>query len=93
MALARGIFFEEEIRSGLVLLDEPTSSVDSANECLIYEAILAEYQDVCVISALHKFHLLTLFDEVVVFQDGRIVQAGRASAFRGGELERLLSHA
>ncbi|MBN9418234.1 MAG: ABC transporter ATP-binding protein [Candidatus Eremiobacteraeota bacterium] len=93
LALARGIFFEEEIRSGLVLLDEPTSSVDSANERLIYEAILNEYKDVCVVSALHKFHLLPLFDEVVVFQDGRIVQAGPVTAFRGGELERLLTHA
>jgi ATP-binding cassette subfamily B protein len=90
LALARGIFFEEEIRSGLVLLDEPTSSVDSVNERLIYEAILNEYKDVCVVSALHKFHLLELFDEVVVFRDGRIVQAGPVAAFRGGELERLI---
>ena len=93
LALARGIFFEGEIRSGLVLLDEPTSSVDSVNERLIYEAILREFRDVCVVSALHKFHLLELFDEVVVFRDGRIVQAGPVAAFRGGELERLLAHA
>ncbi|MCW5868005.1 MAG: ABC transporter ATP-binding protein [Candidatus Eremiobacteraeota bacterium] len=93
LALARGLFFEGEIRSGLVLLDEPTSSVDSANERLIYEALLSEFRDVCVVSALHKFHLLPLFDEVVVFQDGRIVQAGPVAGLPGGELGRLVSHA
>lgn len=93
LALARGIFFEAEIRSGLVLLDEPTSSVDSVNEHLIYEAILREFRDVCVVSALHKFHLLELFDEVVVFQDGRIVQAGPTGSLKRADLERLLSHA
>jgi len=76
LALARGLFFEGEIQSNLLLLDEPTSSVDSTNERLIYRAILDEFQDQCVISALHKHYLLDLFDEVVVFEEGRITWAG-----------------
>jgi len=92
LALARGIFFEGEIQSGLILLDEPTSSVDAVNERLIYQAMLAEFPGCCLVSALHKFHLLELFDEVVVFADGHIVQAGPVDLVRrqGGELARLL---
>jgi ATP-binding cassette subfamily B protein len=74
LALARGLFFEGEICSNLVLLDEPTSSLDNTNERLIYQAILSEFRDQCVISALHKHYLLDLFDEVVVFEGGRIVK-------------------
>jgi ABC-type multidrug transport system fused ATPase/permease subunit len=76
LALARGIFFEGEIHSGLVLLDEPTSSVDTANEKIIYENLLEQFSDRCVLSALHKFHLLPLFDEVLVFDDGKLTYAG-----------------
>jgi ABC-type multidrug transport system fused ATPase/permease subunit len=76
LALARGIFFEAEIHSELVLLDEPTSSVDAANEHQIYRNLLEQFSDRCVLSALHKFHLLPLFDEVLVFEDGRLTHAG-----------------
>lgn len=76
LALARGIFFEAEIHSGLVLLDEPTSSVDAQNEKLIYQNLLEQFSDRCVLSALHKFHLLPLFDEIMVFDEGRLVQIG-----------------
>jgi ATP-binding cassette subfamily B protein len=76
LALARGIFFEAEIHSGLVLLDEPTSSVDAQNEKLIYQNLLEQFSDRCVLSALHKFHLLPLFDQIMVFEEGRLVQMG-----------------
>ena len=81
LALARGIFFEGEIPSGLVLLDEPTSSVDAANEKAIYENLLEQFSDRCVLSALHKFHLLPLFDEVLVFDEGRVVHRGPAQEY------------
>lgn len=76
LALARGVFFEGEIHSALVLLDEPTSSVDSANEQKIYQNLLEQFSDRCVLSALHKFHLLSLFDEVMVFEEGKLTHAG-----------------
>ena len=81
LALARGVFFEAEIHSDLLLLDEPTSSVDSANEHQIYEKLLERFADRCVLSALHKFHLLPLFDEVLVFEEGRLVHAGAVDEY------------
>lgn len=85
LALARGFFFEQEIHSNLVLLDEPTSSVDITNERRIYRRMLAEYKDRCVISSLHKFHLLDLFDEVILVREGSIVVAGPVEELKSRE--------
>ncbi len=84
LALARGIFFEAEIPSDLLLLDEPTSSVDSKNERIIYEKIFERFADRCILSALHKFHLLPLFDDVLVFEDGRLVQTAPIADYLTG---------
>ena len=87
LAVARGLFFVRESGSEIVLLDEPTSSVDIFNERLIYEGVLREFQDYCVISAIHKLNLLPLFDEVLVFAEGRLVERGAAADLREGKGE------
>ena len=74
LALARGIFFTR--RSEIILLDEPTSSVDTDNERRIYTTLMTRYRDRCLVSSIHKLHLLELFDTVYVFQDGKIVETG-----------------
>lgn len=91
LALARGMFFAENSASDLVLFDESTSSIDSINERLIFEALLERYADRCMISATHRFHLLRFFDEVLVFAGGRIVERGTVSELLavGGEFYRL----
>lgn len=74
LALARGIFFARE--SDIVLLDEPTSSVDPENERLIYRNLLTAFADKCVISSIHKLHLLDMFDLIYVFRDGHLIEHG-----------------
>lgn len=74
LALARGIFFAQD--NPIVLLDEPTSSVDLQNEHMIYENILKTFRDKCIVSAVHKLHLLDMFDHIYVFDDGKIVEEG-----------------
>lgn len=74
LALARGIFFSQD--SQIVLMDEPTSAVDTFNERQIYQNLLALYRDRCMVSAIHKLHLLPLFDRIYVFEDGQVVEAG-----------------
>ncbi len=78
LALARGIFSAKD--SDMILLDEPTSSVDSQNEALIYEGLLKTFKDRCMVSSIHKLHLLTLFDTIYVFQQGEIVESGSLSS-------------
>ncbi|TAE58271.1 MAG: ABC transporter ATP-binding protein, partial [Bacteroidetes bacterium] len=56
LALARGIMASRA--SDIVLLDEPTSSVDPKTEVQIYDKLFAEFSDKAVVSALHRLHLL-----------------------------------
>lgn len=74
LALARGLL--ASVDKEFVLLDEPTSSVDSRNERLIYENIFKNFKDKVVISSVHRLHLLPLFDMVYLFQDGKIQESG-----------------
>jgi ABC-type multidrug transport system fused ATPase/permease subunit len=77
LALARGLLMAEE--SDILLLDEPTSSVDSVNEVRIHEALFAAYPEKCIISSIHKLHLLELFDDIYVLNDGQVVERGTLS--------------
>jgi ATP-binding cassette subfamily B protein len=74
LALARGILAARD--SDLVLLDEPTSSVDPRTEALIYEALFRAFADKAIISSMHRLHLLGQFDHVYVLDKGRIVDQG-----------------
>jgi ABC-type multidrug transport system fused ATPase/permease subunit len=74
LALARGLL-ASSLRP-MVLLDEPTSSVDPKNELKIYKNIFKEFKDKTIISSIHRMHLLTMFDKIYLFQRGKIVAEG-----------------
>lgn len=74
LALSRGIFFARE--SPIILMDEPTSSVDAVNERRIYEGIFSEFSEAIIVSSLHKLNLLDLFDEIFFFSNGTLVTKG-----------------
>jgi len=76
LALARWIFAALREKSQIVLLDEPTSSVDPKNDAEIYENILEHFKDSSVISSLHKLHLCQKFDTIYVFKNWEIVEVG-----------------
>ena len=74
VALARGILAASG--SAVVLLDEPTASLDPATEARVYTNLFAVFADACVISSVHRLSLLSRFDEVLVMQEGRLVAQG-----------------
>jgi len=74
LALARGILASRAC--SLIMLDEPTSSIDPTTELTIYDGVLDAFHDACVVSAVHRLHLLTRFTHVVLMADGRMVDAG-----------------
>lgn len=74
LALARGILAAAE--SNLILLDEPTSSVDPRTEAQIYEKLFQTFADKAIISSIHRLHLLPQFDYIYVLDKGRIVAEG-----------------
>ena len=84
LALARGILAAKS--SDIVLLDEPTSSVDSKTENQIYEKLFEEFADKVVVSSLHRLYMLTHFDYIYVLQHGSIVDQGTFAKLRSGSL-------
>ena len=91
VALARGIL--AACGSDLVLMDEPTASLDPATETRVYSNLFAAFSDACVISSIHRLSLLSRFDEVLVMQEGRLVGQGPVDelALSCPEFQRLTS--
>ncbi len=77
LALARGLLAATS--ASLVLLDEPTSSIDAVTEAQIYDGLLAALPHACVVSSVHRLHLLTRFDVVVLLDGGKVVDVGTAA--------------
>jgi ATP-binding cassette subfamily B protein len=74
LALARGIL--RVPGKDVLLLDEPTSSLDPMTEKQIFAGILHEFRDLCVITACHRLALVPLFDTIIYVKDGRIEEVG-----------------
>ncbi|MEZ0538561.1 ABC transporter ATP-binding protein [Fibrella arboris] len=74
LALARGILAARE--SDIVLMDEPTSSVDPKTEYHIYHNLLGAFADKVVVSSLHRLHLLPMFDYIYIMREGAMVDEG-----------------
>lgn len=91
LALARGLLACAD--KDIVLLDEPTSSLDAATERSVYENILVGLAGKTIISSVHGLHLLPLFDRVCVFSGGTIVASGKPAELlaTSPEFQRLWS--
>src|SRR5438105_4013249 len=80
LALARGLLAASDV--GLVLLDEATSSVDASTEAEIYDRVMSAFGGACIVSSVHRLHLLRRFDTVMVMEQGRIVDRGAPEEVR-----------
>ena len=74
LALARGVL--AGMHKDILLLDEPTSSLDLATEQDVYRNILSMAENKTVVSTIHRLHLLPYFDTVYMFKDGKVVCSG-----------------
>lgn len=77
VALARGVLAAQG--SALVLLDEPTSSLDPESERRVYQRLFAHFADACVVSSVHRLNLLDEFDEVILMAAGQVLATGRVA--------------
>jgi ABC-type multidrug transport system fused ATPase/permease subunit len=71
LALSRGLFAAEQ--SDIILLDEPTSSVDLPTEEKIFNSVFAHFKDKTIVATLHRLHLLPKFDRIIYLDRGRII--------------------
>ncbi|KAK7403629.1 hypothetical protein QQX98_010594 [Neonectria punicea] len=63
-------------RSSLLILDEPTSSVDSQTDARIQEVIRSEFSDCTIIMIAHRLDTLLDFDKLAVLDRGSLVEFG-----------------
>lgn len=80
LALARGLLAVKDC--DILLLDEPTSSVDNMNEVKIHEQIFSRFKDKTIISSIHRLHLLDRFDYIYLFSKGKIIGEGTYEQIR-----------
>jgi ABC-type multidrug transport system fused ATPase/permease subunit len=76
LALARGLLASKN--SSILLLDEPTSSVDKSTEFDIYRNIIAFAKDKIVISTTHNPDLLEFFDQCLMVKGGIVFEIDRS---------------
>lgn len=74
LALARGLL--ASVEKDIILFDEPTSSVDFQNELEIFKNIFEAFPKQTIIASVHRLHLLSLFDTVYFFDNGKIIASG-----------------
>lgn len=70
--LARAIYKHPAI----LFLDEATNALDAINESLIYENLKSEFQGKTVVVAAHRLSTVSNADQILVFDEGRIVERG-----------------
>jgi ATP-binding cassette subfamily B protein len=72
LALAR-LWFS---KAKLVIFDEATSAIDNLTEEAVMKNVMALLAGKTVIAVAHRLDSIRGFDNIIVFQDGRIVEQG-----------------
>ncbi|HTE40088.1 MAG TPA: ABC transporter ATP-binding protein, partial [Steroidobacteraceae bacterium] len=73
IALSRAFMRSE---ADVLVLDEPTAAMDAAAEATIFEHFRKLTTDKIAILISHRFSTVRMADQIVVIQDGRIVEHG-----------------
>ncbi len=74
LALARGLIMAHDYE--IILLDEPTSSVDAITERLIFSKILSFFAAKTIFCTIHRLSMVSIFDKIIVVKDGKVIEFG-----------------
>jgi ABC-type multidrug transport system fused ATPase/permease subunit len=71
----------------LLILDEPTSSLDVKSELLIRQALEGLTHNRTVLVIAHRYNTIANADRVAVLEHGKLVEVGESKAvLRGGSI-------
>lgn len=73
IALARAFM---RTQADILVLDEPTAAMDAEAEATIFEHFRALSKNRIVILISHRFSTVRMADQIIVIQDGRIIEHG-----------------
>jgi ATP-binding cassette subfamily C protein CydD len=91
LALARAI-----LQQGLLwIIDEPTASLDSTSEALIFDSLSQVTQHKTTLMITHQLSALSTVDRVLVMEKGQIVEQGSYAELvkQEGAFHRMLNDA
>jgi len=78
LCLARVLLRSSKHPAGILLLDEATSSVDSETDEMIHRLLFERLGQKTILSVSHRPETATRFDEIVVMDQGVILDRGKA---------------
>ena len=75
VAIARSVFKDGK----LLILDEPTASIDPKNEKIIFKNYFDFFSNQTIILVTHKMNLLQHLDRIIIMDKGKIIGDGKHS--------------
>lgn len=63
-------------RPKILLMDEPTSSLDSDSESILLQSLLELKKNMTIVVASHRLETVKHADKIVILEHGRVVQEG-----------------
>nr|XP_001400139.2 hypothetical protein ANI_1_2934024 [Aspergillus niger CBS 513.88] len=82
LSLARALLRQTETK--ILVLDEISGNVDIATERLMFQIIRNCFEHATVIAVTHRLRCIQEFDQVVIMQNGCVVECGRPGELLGG---------
>ncbi|MBT5192841.1 MAG: ATP-binding cassette domain-containing protein, partial [Rhodospirillaceae bacterium] len=78
LAMARAVLKRPDI----LILSEATTSLDSASQAQIMDALLADFEGRCLIWSVQRASMAENFDEILVMRQGRFMERGEFAELR-----------